>query len=455
MDSHKGPVTNWDGSVTTTPRLVVRAKSVKDLVAVLRDKARFPSPVRPIGSNFSPNRCNVADNGTLLDMRDLNRIVEIGSDTIRVQAGVLLSDIVRILEGRSLQLYANPPCGNITAGAVACTASCDASMPGEFGQLSSYVTAMKIVTPIGKLLNVTEKQSDVLRIMRSGYGLMGVVYEVTFKVRPLKAQQVRIFDYDLEEFSNGYDDLIQAQAALRFRFHPFARSVQLEMRNYGDGLSADKQRFWKLNNWSNETVAPAVDRVLNKVAQIRGVRNLGLDATHRALDALAARTLDGNAIVPGWQVRRYGGKKGKLRHSFSVWAFSQLDFPKVLEGYFELCRRYSDEHAYRCGLVTTGERIAADDSSLLSYSVDGPVVTLRVSGWPDQNWGDFLAEFNEFAAQHKGRPLLNQSRAVAHKHASVAYGARLKTFATLRRRVDPDSRLLNHFYEQIIAHTTV
>ena len=318
MNSHKGPVTNWDGTVTTNPKLVVRPKSVKELVAVLTDRARFPSPVRPIGSNFSPNRCNVADNGTLLDMRDMNRIVEIGSDTIRVQGGVMLSDIVRILEGRSLQLFANPPCGNITAGAVACTASCDASMPGEFGQLSSYVTAMKLVTPIGKLLNVTEKQSDVLRIMRSGYGLMGVIYEVTFKVRPLKAQQVRIHDYEFEEFANGFDDLIQAQAALRFRFHPFSRSVQLEIRNYGDGLTAEKQRVWKLKHWSDEKFEPTVDRALNKVAGIKGLRNAGLNVTHRALDALAARTLDGSAIVPGWQVRRAGGKKGKLRHSFSV-----------------------------------------------------------------------------------------------------------------------------------------
>ncbi len=422
---------------------------------MLADKARFPSPVRPIGSNISPNRCNVADNGTLLDMRDMNRIVEIGSDTIRVQAGVLLSDIVRILEGRSLQLYANPPCGNITAGAAACTASCDASMPGEFGQLSSYVTAMKMVTPIGKLLNVTEKQSDVLRIMRSGFGLMGVIYEVTFKVRPLKAQQVRILDYEFEEFVNGFDDLVQAQAALRFRFHPFSRSVQLEMRNYGDGLTADNQRVWRLRRWSDERLAPMVDHALNKVAGIRGVRNAGLNAAHRAFDALAARTLDGSAVIPGWQVRRLRGQKGKMRHSFSVWAFPQLDFPKVLGAYFDLCSSYSNEHGYRCGLVTTGERIAADDSSLLSYSVDGPVVTLRLSGWPDEHWGDFLVEFNEFAVGHKGRPLLNQARAVAHKHASVAYSARLKTFATLRHRVDPDGRLLNKFYEQIIARGAV
>ena len=58
-------------------------------------------------------------------------------------------------------------------------------MPGEFGQVSSYVKRIKMVLPSGDLLEVGEDDPELLTMLRSSYGLCGIVYEVTLKTRPL------------------------------------------------------------------------------------------------------------------------------------------------------------------------------------------------------------------------------------------------------------------------------
>jgi len=52
-----GPVvTNWFGDLVSHPRVVVEARSVEDIVAVMRNPETYPSPVRTVASNHSTAR---------------------------------------------------------------------------------------------------------------------------------------------------------------------------------------------------------------------------------------------------------------------------------------------------------------------------------------------------------------------------------------------------------------
>ena len=46
-------VTNWFGDIVSHPQMVVDANSVADIVAVLKNVDKYPSPVRAVGSNHS------------------------------------------------------------------------------------------------------------------------------------------------------------------------------------------------------------------------------------------------------------------------------------------------------------------------------------------------------------------------------------------------------------------
>ena len=82
-------VANWFGDLVSHPKAVVEAQSADDLARILRNRAKFPSPVRAVGSNHSTAACTTADGGTVIEMRGMNRILEIAGDTAGLESDPL------------------------------------------------------------------------------------------------------------------------------------------------------------------------------------------------------------------------------------------------------------------------------------------------------------------------------------------------------------------------------
>ena len=184
--------TNWGKTIISHPKVVVKPKTVSDLIAIMKETQTYPAPVRAIGSNHSTTQCAVADGGTVVDMTAFDKIIEIGTDTVTAQSGALYIDVAHALREKGLQFFVNVELGNLSIGSAACGGTKDASMPGEFGQVCSYAISLKMVTPQGELIEIDENQPELLRIARSSYGLFGIVYEVTFRVRPARPMSLRL-----------------------------------------------------------------------------------------------------------------------------------------------------------------------------------------------------------------------------------------------------------------------
>ena len=78
--------------------VVADAASVDDIVAILKNPAQYPSPVRAVGSNHSTSPCGTADGGTLIRMAKMNAIISFTADTVTAQAGALYIDIAEELQ---------------------------------------------------------------------------------------------------------------------------------------------------------------------------------------------------------------------------------------------------------------------------------------------------------------------------------------------------------------------
>ena len=71
-------ITNWFGDLASQPAVIAEAASTADVIAILRDPVKYPSPVRAIGSFHSTAACGEANGGTILRMGKMNRILSIG-----------------------------------------------------------------------------------------------------------------------------------------------------------------------------------------------------------------------------------------------------------------------------------------------------------------------------------------------------------------------------------------
>jgi hypothetical protein len=95
--------------------------------------------------------------------------------------------------------------------------------------------------------------------------------------------------------------------------------------------------------------------------------------------------------------------------------------------------------------------VAQDQKSLLSYSFDGNAMTVDPVSTANPGWEAFLDAYNELSSNQGGIPLLNQTARVTAGQAQKGLGARLKSFATTRKNYDPDNRLLNGFFRDLLG----
>jgi FAD/FMN-containing dehydrogenase len=171
-------VMNYDGSITASPAQLVYPETVDAIQAILRDPVTYPSPVRAMGSYHSLTPC-ASSEGTMVCLSKMAQVVAIDklNQVFTAQAGMQIIDASIALRAQGLQMMLNIEIGNMTLGSAACCHSKDALDGIEFGQVSSYVTGMKWVTPAGELGEASEAtNADLLYTMRSSYGLCGIVY---------------------------------------------------------------------------------------------------------------------------------------------------------------------------------------------------------------------------------------------------------------------------------------
>jgi FAD/FMN-containing dehydrogenase len=239
-------VTNWFGDLVSHPRVIVDANSIDDIIKVFKNPDQYPSPIRAVGSNHSTAPCGVADGGTLIRMK-MNRILNIGADTLAVEAGAIHIEMTQELEKQGLQFYVNTEIGSLTAGSASCAGTKDASFPGEYGQVGSYVSGVKMVLPSGDLLTVTEEQPDLMQKVRSSYGTFGIVYEVTYKIRQLLPMHVHHKTFHLQEFLQTLPQLKELGYSMMYYMFPFQDLITVEFRKYNPGATGEPNRTaWPL-----------------------------------------------------------------------------------------------------------------------------------------------------------------------------------------------------------------
>lgn len=445
-------VTNWFGNITSHPACVVDAGSVDDIIAVLKNPDKYPSPVRALGSYHSTSPCGTADGGTVIRMGKMNAILSVQEDSVTAQGGALYIDIANELGKHGLQFYVNTEIGSLSAGSAACCGTKDASMPDEYGQVNSYLTAAKMVLPSGDLLEVTEDQGDLMQKVRSSYGTFGVVYEATFRVRPVLPLAVHHQTFTLEDFTRQFAELTARAESMMFYIFPFDDKITIEFRHYNPGASGPPNRVsWPLRNYMWATAGPLFCAQVERDIADKDIR-YGVINNFCALWRFKLENLVcGDYTIASDQIIRYPAVADGSRYTFTFSAFPEASYPSVLAAYFAFCKQYYAQQGYRTNMLNVGYRIAQDRGSLLSYSYDGPVITIDPVSTGNPGWPEFLTAYNQFCAAHGGIPLFNQTDGITPDQIRQALGGRLQTFAAARQIYDPTGRLLNPYFREMLG----
>jgi hypothetical protein len=255
-------------------------------------------------------------------MRHMNRILHVGSDSVSVtaEAGALYIDVAQELQKRGLQFHVNTELGSFSIGSGACCGTKDASMPGEFGQACSYAIAKKMVTPSGEIVEVTEAQPELLQAMRSSYGLFGIVYEVTFRIKPLRSMAVHHKTYRLNAFERELLGLKAREDSIMMYINLFINKITVEFRRCRDDQDPRwaSSWQWRLQNYAWGTLGPYVSYLATNYIPMKSLRYLVIDRFHQFINFILVLAMRGKNTLPTDQMIRYSEKSTNSRYIFSI-----------------------------------------------------------------------------------------------------------------------------------------
>lgn len=417
----------------------------------LEPHANIALPLRVRGAGSASTDCNESPSGTVIRMSGLDRIVRIDTynHTVTAEAGVRLGALVSALAKQGLELIGNHDQMERTLGGALASPCMGPGIGDQAAYLSSQLISIKVVTPSGKSLTISEEKPHLLSAFRMSYGMLGVIHEATLRVRPISVFTASHRSVSVDRFSDVVDRLSNRNVGLKFYVLPHRNRVYVDLRRYETEPGNAYDTPWKFKDWGESTVLPQVFRSLNRVVPIPAVRYRIIDGISAATHGLVNTKLvnHGNNVATSGRRRR-----NKARNLlYSTWCFPAIDFSVVIKAYAEFCQRTLRDNGYRCDLPAVGYRVSKDPSALLSPSFDEAVFALQTTSTQQRGWDDFVIDLAMFAEKWGGTPLFSQTRAFRAEHALQTYSTRLQFFKKIRQQLDPDRRLLNPYLAQCFS----
>ncbi len=433
-----------------SPIKTVQPRSIEDVMEVMTDSRRYPGPVRAVGSNSGSTRC-ARSQGTVLDMTELKSFRKTSARTVTVGAGMQLRSLADRLAHDGSELIGSYEYPERTVGGLICSGSLSPGVPGDAGHLAASVLGVTLVTPQGKQIEVGEDMAQLLRMVRQGYGLLGIVCAVTLKIRPIRPYVIRNREFTFSELMHFVPEMSDVAAGVKIFLLPFRDRAFVELRFVDRDERQSRLLPWKIRDWACNKAIPDFVHSIGRVVSVNKIRDPLIDG----FSEVTQRFVNKRFSVVGSNAMEQTGQFRKVRQSTSItytsWLFPAGRFASVIYAYREFCQRHYKIAGFRCDLPGIAYRIDQDQTAVLSPSHDQALFALKLRSTNLEGWDNFLLDFANLAARFDGIPLFNQTRGMAPQHAHTAYGSRLRRFRELRQRLDPENRCLNQFFVEYVG----
>lgn len=429
---------------------VIVPTSLKQLQQVMRPQSQYPTPIRPMGANSSSTQCTAAVGGTVVDMTGLNKITDIAEDAVTAEAGVTLGELAEYLATRGMEIPGSIDLASRTVGGAIAGGCFGPSHDGNSAFIASQVLSMRVVMPDGRLMDVSADKQNLLNMFRLSMGALGIIYDVTFRIRPTEKFVLKQRKMDVATFGRAASALATQKIGLKFFYLPFKDKVYTELRRAQTEDKPVRQVAWKIKDLGETAVLPAICGKLSRIVPIASIRYGLVDGLQDFGHSILTNTLtEGGSSA----AEHHAGNSGRFAGpplEYTTWCFPVENIGMLLEGYKSFAKDYYKSSKFRCDMPVVGFRLPMDQCALMSPSFEAPMFALRFVSSPHPMWDDFVMDLAEFAQRWSGVPLLNQSRSAEQKQTAVAFGTRLEFFKKIRRQMDPDGRMLNPYLAQYL-----
>lgn len=177
---------NWAGNVTYSTERVLRPRSV----AEAQELIAAAESIRPLGARHSFSLIGDST-GALLSTEHLDRIVEIGDDTVTVEAGIRYGELAAALDDHGVALLNFASLPHISVGGAIATATHGSGASNQ--SLAAAVSALELVDADGTVREFRRGDADFDGAVVS-LGALGLVTTVSLDLVPAFELRQYVFE---------------------------------------------------------------------------------------------------------------------------------------------------------------------------------------------------------------------------------------------------------------------
>jgi hypothetical protein len=149
---------------------------------------------------------------------------------------------------------------------------------------------------------------------------------------------------------------------MMFYIFPFTNQITVEFRKYNPTATGEPNRTaWALRNHIWGTTGPKLSFDSERTVADPKIRYGIIDNFAAVWRFQLEELVKSGNTIPGDQIIDYPPVSNDSRYTFSLFAFPEDQYPKILGEYFEFCKTYYKDKSYR---TLSGHPKAANDGHL-------------------------------------------------------------------------------------------
>ncbi|MDP2311298.1 MAG: D-arabinono-1,4-lactone oxidase [Pseudomonadota bacterium] len=420
---------NWTDSYGVRPAAYHLPATEADLREIVAKAVKL----RVVGGGHTFNDSPLSDD-TIISLDDYDSVLRIDPDagTIRVQAGIRLRDLNRVLRDHGLGL---PVLGSTDAQSIAGLVATDLHGTGrDHGFLSEQILALRVIAHDGTVRDV-RPGDPLFHAVIGGLGTCGVVAEVELQaVQAFNLEKsTRMMDRAATE--DEVDAVLQANDHVSFYYIGGADEGESFRMHCWRHTDAAVTPDWEKIKTRAELADFAISAFLPGIAAALA----DMDEDAWLSDVLAP---DQRLVLPG----SHGfGRKLFYRHDeiefgvpFPAWRACVAEILALLRA--------------RSFFSVVEVRFTPDASrALLGPGVGRRTAYIELATPMSQQTDAVYAEAEDILRAYGGQPHLGKKTTFTAGEMRETYGERYVTFARLRGEQDPGGKFLNAFTERVLG----
>lgn len=221
-----GTWTNWVGNQTFEYESFAQPKSEREVVEAVKGALKKKQKIRVMatGHSFTPI---IETDGLLLDLEKIKGIKAVDATKQRafVGSGTAISDLGDPLWEKGLALINQ---GDIDSQKIAGAISTGTHGSGSsFGSFSSILKSCRIVTGTGQVIEINEKNPDLLHAAQVSVGMLGVMVGMEIAVTKKYKLKENITHEPFSEVIKNFHERVEKNRNFSFFWFPSEASAAL------------------------------------------------------------------------------------------------------------------------------------------------------------------------------------------------------------------------------------